>query len=728
MYNQLKPYKPPGEVDGLTTATAFQPNASTDPMVQIQRYLSFLARKWWVVLLSVLFFGGLAAAYIIWWPQSYTSTAHIWAAGKMGLQLREGTTYAEDTLTYAGTQSELLESETILSRAYQRVTNMMHMDFPLDSTGHTKLPTIKTTQLPKSAVLEIKAKGSSPELTVSFLGAVMEEFIAYKREIRAATSGDTYTSVSEQIKKQETDLAAEQEKLAAYVRDNNVAVLEERAKAASTYLTQLMAESSDLNIQYQLIESLIAHGASTGGTNAIGFNMAAADPRQLSNGLLPSGAPPPEFLVAQQELEKIRILRARLSQYLRPEHPKIVKLDEQITQAQKLVEFFSQQSRDQLLNAEQTVKTKLDRLSESIKDWEAKVNDASIRMAECEQLKMNVGRLQELHDHLLGLLQTVDVSKNIDQENITILDPPSDPLSAKHEVLIAVALTFVGIATGLGLVFLLQKLDDRVNSIGELSERCEEWIIGQVPEIAEAKGARQIPAGDAGIAGSELILVENDPRHVYLESFRNLRSALLFLPLEGDRPKVLLLTSAIPNEGKSTVAANLAKTIAHGGSKVLLVDADLRRGKLHKLLGYKNDNGLGDILQGSGKTSKYLQTNEIPNLTFISRGTVQADPGNLLLSPRLDELLVQWRQEFDYVIIDTCPVFAADDTAVLAPKVDGTVLVVRNGYSRINLINEALTQLTQRQSRVLGVIYNRVNTTEKSFHYYKYADYAGVES
>ncbi len=728
MSKELNPNHAPVEGDGLQLATNFQPAAPPDPVLQLKRYLTFLTRKWWIVLISVLSFGALAAAYVIFWPETYASSAHIWAAGKMGLQLREGTTYAEDNLTYAGTQGQLLESSAILGRAYTRVTNALHLNFPLDSKGHAKLPTIKTTQLPKSAVLELVAKGSSPELTVAFLNAVMDEFIAYKRDIRSATSGDTYTSVSEQIKKQEAELASEQEKLAAYMRDNNVAVLEERAKAASTYLTQLLAESSELKIQLELIESLIARGPSdaSAGTNAIGLNVKVGDPFQHNTSLQPDGAPSPDFLAAQQELEKVRILRARLSQYLRPEHPKIVKLDEQIIQAQKLVEFFRQQGFIQLDNARQTVKTKLDRLSESIKDWEAKVNDASQRIAGCEQLKLNVTGLQDLHDHLLGLLQTVDVSKNLDQENITILDQASDPLSAKHTLVIVLFLIFAGFGTGLALVFVLQKLDDRVHSLGELTERFDEWIVGQVPEIADKKSPKQLTVGDVVSSGSELILADNDPRHMYVESYRNLRSALLFLPVNGERLKVLLITSAIPSEGKSTVAANLARTIAHGGAKVLLVDADLRRGKLHKLLGFQNEVGLGDLLHQPAGVAKYQQSNSHPNLTFLSRGKDHSDPGNLFLSLKLDALLQQWRNDFDHVIIDTCPVFAADDTVTLAPKVDGTLLIVRSGYSRINLLNEALNQLAQRQARVVGIIYNRANVAGKSYHYYNYAEYGGA--
>jgi capsular exopolysaccharide synthesis family protein len=699
----------PGYED--VSAYSAYPGSSPPYTGEHRRYLIFLRKKWWIVVLTLLFFGGLGAAYIAWWPDSYASTAHLWAAGRTGLQLREGTTYADDNLNFAGTQIELLQSDLILGRAFNRVQQTLHISFPTNSEGKPILPSLKASQLPKSAVLELKAKGTTADCVVAFLNAIMDEFIAYKKEVRAATSGDTYTSVSEQTVRQEAELKAAQDKLTTYQRDNNVAVLEEQAKAASTYLTQLLAELSQLKVECQLLEAMSPQNqfALTSLTNALA---SAGDPRRLTDLGLPSTAPSPDSLSAQQELEKIKIVRARLSKYLRPEHPKIIKLDEEISRGEKFVEFFGQQSRDQLANAKQTARLKIDRVQETIKEWEAKVNNASVRIAEYERMKLEVERLQGLNDRLLSLLQTVDVSRNLDQENITILDRASEPKSAKRSPIVAGFLLFLGLTLGLSLVLLVERSDDRVLSVDELGGRFDEWILGQVPTVKTSRKKRT-PA----------LVQPGDSRHIFAESHRNIRSALFFANYNDEKPRMLLVTSAIPNEGKSTVAANLACTIALAGSRVLLVDADLRRGMLHRLFKAPQEPGFSELLTNGDNLAQLIIPTAIPNLWLLPRGRTVNNTAELFLSQKCDSLLARMRSEYDCVILDSIPIFAADDTTSLAPKMDGVLFVVRGNYTRTRTARRALEQLYERQTKVLGLVFNRADASSRSYDYYKYVEY-----
>jgi polysaccharide biosynthesis transport protein len=233
-----------------------------------------------------------------------------------------------------------------------------------------------------------------------------------------------------------------------------------------------------------------------------------------------------------------------------------------------------------------------------------------------------------------------------------------------------------------------------------------------VPDVSKNKDIKPLDLLDHG-----------DERHIYAESYRSLRSAIVYLGMEGAAPKILLVTSAIPNEGKSTVSANLARTLAMGGSRVLLVDGDMRKGRLHEVLGFPAVPGLVEILQDPDKLASVIRQNSIPNLSFLSRGGPSHTPGDLFLGAGLNCLLERFRQLFDYVIIDSCPIFAADDSSTLAPKVDGTLFVVRSGYSHAKAVKEALEVLYKRHANIIGIVFNRANTSASGYYYYKYNEY-----
>src|ERR1019366_6781767 len=154
--------------------------------------------------------------------------------------------------------------------------------------------------------------------------------------------------------------------------------------------------------------------------------------------------------------------------------------------------------------------------------------------------------------------------------------------------------------------------------------------------------------------------------------------------------------------------------------------ADLRKGVLHQMLGLQREPGLADVLRQPADLEKVIQKDSLLNFSFISSGTVSRNSGDLFLGPPFDELLTQLRQQFDYVLIDSSPVFAADDATTLAPKVDGTLFVVRSRFSSTRPVREALDLLYQRQAKVLGVVFNQADASARSYYYYKYADYHGT--
>ena len=695
------------------------------PAFSLERYLSFLKRKWWILLLTVLFFGGLAAAYIQWWPVRYVSKSHMWMAGK--IRLREGALYDDQSQNFAATQVELLQSAMIQGRALAKLRDTMRITIPTNSDGEITLAKIETYQVQKSSILELKATGPTEAFTRAFLNTTMEEFLAYKKEVREGQTEGTYSSVDVQIKRGELALKEAQDKLTTYMKENNVAVLEEQGKAAATYLTQLLTELSRLELEQKLLE---ATSDGSAGALAPGTNAPATLPglRRSSEGGSAAGSAQSAYAGAQQEIEKLKVVRERFSKYFRPKHPKIVRLDEEIAQAERLVEFFSHQSREQLASSKQEVKVRMEAVQQAIKGWEAKVGGTSERIAEVQRLKLDADRKRSVYERLLVLLQSVDLSRNLEQENLSILDPasPAKPGNLPAPIVAAVGV-LLGVFAGLALIFLVDRLSDRLTSVDDLAWRFQERIVGQVPETPRMK-RKAHPA----------LLEMNDDRHLLAESFRSLRSALLFGLNDGEKPRVLVVTSSIPDEGKSTMAANLARTLAFAGSRVLLVDADLRRGHLHELFGVAQGPGLADLLSHGGDLSQFVipipLTPQPPaprpqastgGLFLLPRGQSPNNAGELLLGPECDRFLARARQEYDRVIIDSIPVFAADDTTSLAPRTDGVIFVVRDSFTSTRTVRRALELLYDRQSVVLGLVYNRANTRAHSYDYYKYSEYYG---
>jgi len=572
---------------------------------------------------------------------------------------------------------------------------------------------IRVNVIPNSSIFSIDAFGSDPGYTRNYLNALMESFITYDRDMRNTISGMTLASITDEIASLEQDLKAEQDSLMTYERSNNVEILQNEQVVADTYLEKLEAELADLQLQAKLLETAEKqHEHVSAGLTNDAVSLAVINSLE-SGSTAGTGVSSP---VADTDLELMRLQRADLAKSLSTNSEKLAELDDQIKQseqAQAAKEMAAaRHTSDQLAAYRLVNQIKINYDEDSIKEWRSKISGANRILGEVDRLKLNIQRTQSEYDRLTQLSQNIGISRSIDQESLAILDrasPAYRSTAAEHKTF-GLGI-FGGLVAGLGIVFLIGFRDDRFNSLKDVNYALGDAVLGMLPKVEiEANGA-------------PLLLQPNDTRHVYAESYRSLRSALHFLTTGENHPKSILISSATPNEGKSTVAANLAQTLAMSGSRVLLVDADLRRGGLHKLLGLKNEIGLTELLAGRCAPEEAMHSNCLPNLSFISRGKSVNNPGDLLTSPRLDEYLEKWRRDYDYVLLDSSPVFAAADSSALAPRVDGTIFLVRSHYSSARMTREALDVLAQRRARIIGVVFNMADTKARDYKYYNYAEY-----
>lgn len=276
----------------------------------------------------------------------------------------------------------------------------------------------------------------------------------------------------------------------------------------------------------------------------------------------------------------------------------------------------------------------------------------------------------------------------------------SDTPSAPHNALIIVLGIMVGLGGGVVFAFLAENLDSSLYTRNQIEQASGLLTLAEVPATRSAK--RNVFVNGNSVDG---------------EAFRQLRTKLFVIERESNL-KTLLVTSAEPHEGKSTIIANLALTLAHAGRKVVVIDGDMRRPRQHMIFGLENKQGLSDVLQQQAELDEVLQVTTIEGIQVLTSGALRDYPGELVIMPQMREIIIQLREHADVVLIDAPAVLAVADASVLATLVDGVLLVVEQSRSREDAVQEARRRLDHLNVRTLGVVMNRSDVHTR-YQYYQ---------
>ncbi len=659
---------------------------------RLYRYQLLLRRLWWVVA-STIALGVLAKLIMVELaPTQYVSTGQMIVS--IRLTLPEGSVYTEEWSNFLGTQMSLMQNAAVRSRA----TAALEKDRP------DLLPCpveLRVSVIPKTTIFVVRGTGIEEEYVQAYVDACMNAYTELKREMRSQTSETTLASITEELGVLERTLQRNEEELANFQTSNSVVLLQKQGSSASAYLADLNRQVADLRTEYRLLGALSLE------QNLERRQFAGSQSGQ--DALQPADS---EYLRDKQELALLKAEMQELSEHLRARHPKMVKIADDIVRRERVLELYREQSKEQLESRRRSLEVQLRNLEEQVAEWEGRSIEASRKIAQFERIQGNKDRTQALYERLLSTMQTLDVNKDLSSGNVSVLEPAAPARTDLDSLPWGLAVAgLLGLAAGLGILLLVDRLDDRINSFTEFEENFEEDVAGQIPHDPEAQ------------RGTAIHLSQEDDRHALVEAFRNLRSSLLFRPVGEKPPRLLLITSSIPGEGKSMTAANLAITIAHGGMRVLLVDADLRKGELHRRFGMESGEGLSEMLAGGPAWSSIVQTTRYPNLDLLPRGSATQRSSELFLGPNFAAFMREARERYDQIILDTPPVMAADDASSLAPQADGVIFVLRARKTSGRVMRAALELLYQRSTKVLGVVLNDVKASSANYYYYRYKDY-----
>jgi len=673
---------------------------STAFITRLHRYKALFLRRWWIPVLTTCL-GLFVEAFLIYqMPPSYLSASKMMLAGK--LNIAQGAVYSEDSVNFYGTQIQLMQSAEV-----------RHSAESLVRSAHPELQPvpveITVLQKPRTSIFDLAAVGSAPEYTQAYLNAVMQKYLDFKRGMREDRGHEITTGITEQLIQVEKDLRNGEDEMLEFQKQNNIGFIQEQGNSAAQYLVKLNQQYAQLKTEYDLLNLLDLDQNLDRAQN----KTEAASGQGSDNQGMPFSDVGPEgdYLKAKQQIQLLKAEREILAKDLRPNHPKILKLNDEITKQDKLIQLFRTDALEKLKTRRESIGKQMENLQANIKEWEAKALDLSQRLAQFNRIKGKVDRLKTLYDRLTTNLKDIDVSQVTGSEDqVSIMEMATPPISVRPGLIKSLLIGFgIGALAGLAILILLDRIDDRMASFSEFQHHFSENILGQIPKEKTT--------------GKVDLLQPDDARHVFAESYRNIRSSIFFMPYDGPRPKSFLVTSAVPSEGKSTVSANLAITMALSGARTLLIDCDLRRGALREAFGISSKIGFSEVLKQEVNWREVVVPTAYETLFVLPRGKTLSQPSEHLLRDSTEALLKEIYQHYDYIIIDSSPVLAADDTTSLAPKIDATIFVVRLSYTSARITKKALELLYGRQVNIPGVILNFVDTSLPEYYYYQYSEY-----
>jgi succinoglycan biosynthesis transport protein ExoP len=442
-------------------------------------------------------------------------------------------------------------------------------------------------------------------------------------------------------------------------------------------------------------------------------------------------------------LKKIADLRQtralRLQEYLETA-PEIVEIEAQIKSYQaSLEEAFDKSRRDIEAFRGRTTKTLLENLRTKYlqaKDKEDKIRvDFNKQFGEAQGqnqsavrtrlLQQNIETNRAFLDNLQKQVSSNDVASQGSDNNISVSEiaiPPKTPVAPRRLSTVFAALV-LSTLFGMGLALFLEYLDDTIRTTDEI----ESYL--QLPALAAIPSIDSLPKRKLLLVGAteseeenpqSPLLISADLRSSLAEAYRHLRTSIL-LSTAGHAPKSLLISSSLPSEGKSTIASNTAISLAQTGAKVLIIDADMRRPRLHSIFNVKNGAGLSSLLASElteAEVNAAINQDDRTKLFIMTSGPIPPNPAELIGSEQMVSLLRILNSKFTHIIIDSPPIASFTDGVLIASMVDGVILVVHAGKSSRQVVKRSRQMLREIGAKIFGVVLNNVDLNNKDNYYY----------
>lgn len=396
-------------------------------------------------------------------------------------------------------------------------------------------------------------------------------------------------------------------------------------------------------------------------------------------------------------------LKSNLTKYTE-EHPTVIALKQQIAELQKRLlqekEIFAETGQ----NRYEDIQNQIDDLNQQLRDFPSKLYTMA-------QLSMQADIYEKMYEMLLDMKYRLNITEAMQISKISVIEPAWKAKVFAPDILMNLAIALaLGLIFGFGLAFIIEYMDDTIKDSETAQTILEIPILGTVPLITK-KENRYIDAIEADASHRQL--------HLLNESFNivsyNIKLGSLDAPV-----KHVMITSSTPGEGKTSVSSNLGINLARKGKKVVIIDSDFPRPNIYKIFGIPNEFGLTNILLGEKTIDEVLQNTTTPGLNIITTGPKPPSSALLFESHQMKDFIKELEQKFDFIIFDTPPILTLNDPIILGSYLDKTIMVVSANEVSRQLVKQGLALLKKGNSRILGVVLNKVKTEGSHYYYYYY--------
>jgi succinoglycan biosynthesis transport protein ExoP len=727
-----------GSVDVLPASTSIPAIDLSPREPHLYDYLLILRKHRWLILSFLLTVVTIVSIATFRMRPVYIARATIEIDRENSNILPFQGTDAYDSMmdldNYIETQSKVLTSETLALQTIRNTGLAANPEFSAGgipseaiatgSLANQKRPpevaaflgSLSVKRIPNSRLMEVNYESTEPVLAARILNAHLENYKAQNIQSRYEATLEATRFLTSQLNELKLTVKQSEDARINYERQNQIWSVDDKSNITTQRLADLDKQLTDAQGETLKKQALYEY-AKGGDIDAV--------PEIRADALL-------------QDLQKKRadlavLYTEALNQY-GPNFPKVLRLQAQMKEVDDQIARESKGIILQLESDYREAKQREELIRQALELQKAETNNMAEKMVQYNILKRESEADKTLYEGLLTKLKEAGISEGLKSSNLRVVDPamipsyPARPAKARN-----IALAFlVGLVGGIGLALLREYLDNTVKTPDDIETLTRLPSLAVVPAFGDSEshkrrfGIFSAPATNGHAKRIELV-AQHLPKSQMSEAFRALRTALLLS--QPDRPpQVILVTSALPREGKTTAAANLAVTLAQLGDKTILVDADLRKPGVGRLLnlGPGKYAGLSSYLAGVSTLDLVTVPHPlIPNLAAIPTGPLPPNPADLLSSHKLADAITELRTRYKFVVIDSPPIMAATDAVILSVQADGVLLVVRSGETPKEAFMRTCDLLTSVKSRILGVVLNAVDASAPDYYYsYRYYPYS----